>query len=119
MPLDCLCLVALMPKTIAKKKSTGKTEPLQVYVKRLVTQIGGKDSGVHMSSAALRGLSSMGRELMKRNALRSYELATVGGQKTIATKHARAAGKLHTFGTLARHAQSEGNKAAAKYKNAA
>ena len=107
-----------MGKLIAKQRSAGKPEPLQVYVKKLVTQLSRKGSGVHMSSAAQRGLSAMGRELMRRNAQRSYELALSCGQKTISTKHVRAAGKLHTFGTLAVHAQNEGTKAVSKFKSA-
>lgn len=107
-----------MGKLIPKQRPEGKPEPLQVYVKKLVTQLSGKGSGVHMSGSAQRGLSALGRELMRRNAQRSYELALACGQKTISTKHVRAAGRLHTFGTLAVHAQSEGNKAASKFKNA-
>ena len=105
-----------MTKTGPKAKPAGKPEPLQVYVKKLVSQISGKESGVHLSAAALRGLAVLGRELMRRNAERSYELALTGGQKTIATKHARAAGRLHTFGTVAVHANGEATKAVSKFK---
>ena len=95
----------------------GKPEPLQVYLKKLVSQVGGKDSGIHMSAAALRGVSAMGRELIRRNAEMSYELAVAGGKKTISSKHARAAGKLHTFGSVAVHANSEAIKAVSKFKH--
>lgn len=106
-----------MTKIGPKAKLAGKPEPLQVYVKKLVNQLGGgKDSGVHLSAAALRGVAALGRELMRRNAELSYDIALANGQKTISSKHTRAAGRLRTFGTVAVHANSEATKAVAKFK---
>lgn len=108
-----------MTKFASKTKTLGKPEPLQVYVKKIASQLGGgKSSGVHLSAAALRGVAAIGRELMRRNAEQSYELAVANRQKTISSKHARAAGRLHTFGSVATHANSEALKAVSKFKQA-
>lgn len=99
-------------------KTGGKPEPLQVYVRKLAGQLAGEKNGISLSAAALRGVSAMGKEFMRRNAERSHEMALHTGKKTIGTKHVRAAVRLHTFGSLGEHAQSEASRAVGNFKAA-